>query len=439
MLVLAHVFGCGSEAAKTTRAPKVKAGVPMLSSLRLPPVTAERLDGENDAPIVVGPNLRALATSAGARVVAVDAPPKTRHPLVCDILGFRGALYVAHAVETIGRSGARIHRYDLSAGASKRWSLAFDWDRVGAKPDFIGGVGGEGISRLRSIGGRIYAADSDTPGPGGYGRSKARYEDYLFVSDGKGVFNPLGPGMTPPRNSKVLPLSFHVFDVIDYRGALVASGGSGSYPTGPYPGALWVGNESDSILPVRFELGPRLGVVRTTFMHRFAGRLYIGFQNNWQRGGRPVKFDLAVLSGDPRRKSTPAPVIARVTTRGGWLTRRFASAGGVLYWVASRYAKGTAKLFESTDGVNFGQVDLPGTPGDVQDIVVVGQTRYVLTVNAVYRASERKPFVLVARTPSPSPFAGDDLFCSAPLVAYGDRLFAGSSVNGMVYEIKPGP
>ncbi len=430
------VVACSGDATKTSRAPTPTAAVPLLHELRLPKPPANEPDGADIAPVTTGPNLRRLATASSARLVALDAPPPTRHPVVCDILGFAGALYVSHAVEPIGKAGARIHRFDLSDGVATRWQLAFDWDRTGAKPDFIGGIGGEGITRLRIIDGRIYAADSDTPGPGGFGRSKARYEDYLFVSDANGRFGPLQPGMTPPTSTKVLPMSFHAFDVIRYRGALVASGGTGSYPTGPYPGALWVGNTTDRVLPVRFELGANLGVVRTTFMHRFRGRLYVGFQNNWRRGGRPVKFDLAVLTGDPRAAGTPRPVLARVTPRGGWLTRRFASGKGTLYWLASRYRDNTAAVFESSDGLRFRRVPLPAGSGEPQDIAVVGDTRYLLTTTGVYRSTGQAPFVEIARAPKSKPFSGDDVFCSAPLVAYGDRLFAGSVSNGMVYEVR---
>lgn len=422
------------------RAEKNQANMSLLAGFHLPTVAEPEPDGENDGPVEIGPNLYALASAAGATLVALQEPPASKHPVVCDILGFGDALYLAHSVDTIDASGARIHRYDLSAQAATHWSLAFDWDRVGASPDAIGGVGGEGITRLRAIDGRIYAADADTPGPGGYRLSDARYEDYLFVSDKRGQFSPLGPGLTPPAGTRVMPMSFHMFDVISYQGALIASGGTGQYPSGPFPGGLWVGGGDTRVWSVRFELGAHLGVVRTTFMHRFGGRLYIGFQNNRRRGKRPARFDMAVLSGDPRDLATPGPVVVRVTPQGGWLTRRFASGAGTLYWVASRYRRGTAALFESTDGKAFARVVLPGEPGDVQDVAVVGDVVYVLTERGLYRArrsvDRRDSFESVAEFSRPGPFAANDLFCSAPLTAYADRLFAGSTVNGGLYEFR---
>ena len=441
LVAILVLCGCRSDRATSPTRSVPRNAVPLLSTLRLPAVDPVQegldADGEDDGAVTIGPNLRALAIAERAQLVALPPPPATRHPVVCDILGFGEALYVAHVVQSIDEPGARIHRYDLAAETAPRWHLAFDWDREGAPPDAIGGVGGEGISRLRSIAGRIHAADADTPGPGGYRRTEARYEDYVFVSDERGRFPDLEPDMTPPANSRILPWSFHVFDVIGYRGALVASGGTGVYPSGPFPGGLWVGDTDERVWPVRFELGPRRGVVRTTFMHRFGGRLYIGFQNNRRRGIRPARFDLAVLTGDQRDPATPEPALARVTSRGGWLTRRFASGGGVLYWVASRYRRGTSVLFESSDGQTFHPVELPSDAGEVQDIAVVGQTRYVLTRAGVYRATGRGPFTRIVRIATPGPFARYDQFCSAPLVAYSDRLFAGATVDGRLFEIRP--
>jgi len=396
------------------------------------PALESEPDGEDDGGRVEpGPRLTALAKARRGALVALPAPPDTSHPVVCDLLGFKGGLYASHAVRVISDPGARIHRYDIER---KSWSLAFDFDRPGSPGTWADG-GGEGITRLRDVGGVIMAADADAPGPGGYGYVKdAQYEDYLFVSDSAGRFPPLEPGELPPKNSVVLPLAFHAFDVIRYGGALIATGGTGRLPRGPYPGALYVGELHDRALIPRYTLGRNVGVVRTTYMHRFKGRLYVGFQNN----SRKARFDLAIATGDLRSRDTPEPVVAKVTEDGGWLTRRFETGLGALWWVAAGYendGRGSA-LFRSEDGQRFERVPLPETVGEPQDVLVVGSQIYLLASGGVFRAGAKATFEKFADAPAGDPFGHWDTFCSAPLVGFGDRIYAGSLRDGRVYALE---
>jgi hypothetical protein len=407
--------------------------------IELPPLDTDSIDadGEDDGvrEADIGPRVQRLAAGGTATITALPLPADA-HPLVCDLTPFNGALYAATAVKPIDIDGATIHRFDPADGV---WSLAFDWDRD-CVPYETHEVGGQGIARVRAIDGRLFATDADAPLYGGFGLSNAPFEDYVFVSDEGGVFPPLGDGATPPQGTKVLPFAFHAFDVISYRGALVATGGTValSDTSGTrYPGGLFAGNPADPVLPPRFfpGEGEAVGVVRTTYAHRFGGRLYVGFQNNEKR----LEWDLAVLTGDPRDEATAPPVLARATSDGGWVTRRFASGDGWLYWVASGYRRdrrGSA-LFESRDGATFRRVRLPSNAGAIQDIVVVEGARFALTTAGVYRSRDRGAFELIAAAPDGDPFGGFSTFCSAPLTVFDDALYAGGTRGGTVYRIDP--
>jgi hypothetical protein len=308
-------------------------------------------------------------------------------------------------------------------------------------------IGGQGITRLRAIDDRLWATDSDAPLYGGFGLTGAPFEDYVFTSDRDGAFSPPAPAQGPPANTRVLPLAFHVFDVIRYRGAVVATGGTiarSLLEDRPlrgtrYPAGVFAGRITDDLLTPRFTLGEGepVGVVRGTYMHRFGGRLYIGLHNNERR----VRWDLAVLTGDPLDPATPDPVLARVTPDGGWLTRRMASAGGALYWIASGYRRDSrgGALFASADGRAFTRVALPANAGAPQDMAVVGDVRYLLTTAGLYRAgpADGERYTRIAAAPPGDPFGAFDSFCSAPLAGYADALWAGSTRDGAVYRVVP--
>ncbi len=398
---------------------------PLLSELTLPAPVLGSPDGEGDG----GPqSISALATAAQLSFERLEPAPPTAHPVVCDIVPYHSALYVSHATSIINRAGARIHRYDPYAAEGQRWSLVFDYDGHGR--------GGQGLPRVRSIGNRLVAVDGDSTSAGFFGLGRDWAETYLFSSDDAGVFSPAIVDDTVPAGTRAAAMAFHLFDAIDYAGALITTGGMGVRDdrTDTWLAAVWAGDPNDVILSPRYRIGGVTGVLRTTYMHRFGGRLYIGFQNNERR----ARFDLAVLGGDPRDDDTPAPVVARITPDGGWLTRRFASGGGALYWVASGYRGDgrPGRVFRSTDGATFSAVALPEAAGDAQDVAIGDGAVFVLTSTGLYRGNgDGAGWKLVAPAPAGDPFGRFEPFCSAPLVAFDGALYAGSTRDGGLYRI----
>jgi hypothetical protein len=253
-----------------------------------------------------------------------------------------------------------------------------------------------------------------------------------------GIFPPLGAGNAPPASTVVLPWAFHVFDVIAYRGARIATGGTATDDGATrFPGGLFVGDAGARLWPPRFRVGDdrrRVGVVRTTFAHRFGGRLYVGLQNNEWR----LSWDLAVLTGDPRADATPPPVRIRVTPDGGRMTRRFASGGGRLYWIAGLPRPRAAELWVSADGVWFRPLGLPPDAGVPQDLVIADDVRWLLASGGLYRAGADDVFVRVAAAPPSDPFGRWDTFCSAPLAVVADQLLAGSTRDGALWRVTAG-
>jgi hypothetical protein len=414
----------------TRRHPTPSGGLPpRLERLALPVPPRGIPDGDDDGV----PDLTAIAALASATALRFERvePLAGAHPRVCDLVGFGGGVYTATATEPIMLDGAHVDRLDPAAAT---WDRVLDWDRGGA-PGVTHEVGGQGFSRLRVIDGRLWATDADAPEYGGFGLTDAGFEDYIFVSDHAGRYPALEAGARPPAGTRVAARSFHVLDVITYAGALVATGGTiDTTRSGGtrYPGALFVGDVTGPVLEPRFfpGVGHPVGVVRTTTAHRFGGRLYVGLQNNERR----VRWDVAVLTGDPRAPSTPAPVLARLTDEGGWITRRFASGGGRLYWLAERDRRGA--VWASRDGVRFARLQLPAGAGEPQDLLVAGATRWLLTTSGLWRATgDDDAFVRVADAPSGDPFGDRNAFCSAPLAAAAGTLWAGSTRDGAVYRI----
>jgi hypothetical protein len=430
--VLAAMLAACAPAPAPPRPPLPAA--PVLVDGPLPPVTGERdPDGEDDGGTIVGPNLRALAAAPAVGWARI-APPAGAHDLVCDVAAIGDRAAVSFAEKMIDVDGAQIHLLDPATGA---WTLALDWDRGGG-PGRSHEVGGQGIARVRVADGRLWAPDGDAPERGGFGWSEADFEDYVFVSQPGGIFPPLGPGNAPPASTVVLPWAFHVFDVISYRGARIATGGTATDDGATrFPGGLFVGDASARLWPPRFRVGDdrrRVGVVRTTFAHRFGGRLYVGLQNNEWR----LSWDLAVLTGDPRADATPPPVRIRVTPDGGRMTRRFASGGGRLYWIAGLPRPRAAELWVSADGVWFRPIGLPADAGVPQDLVIADDVRWLLASGGLYRAGPDDVFVRVAAAPPSDPFGRWDTFCSAPLAVVGDQLLAGSTRDGALWRVTAG-
>jgi formylglycine-generating enzyme len=344
-------------------------------------------DGEDDGE--TGP-LPALAMATRVEWVPAPPPPEGTYPKVCDLRGHHGSIYVSHLTKALQVDGAQVHRYDAAG-----------WTRIHENQ-------GEGISRLRVIGGRLYAVDTEAPGLGG-----GRLEDYLYIGDRL-------------EETRVLPEAIHAFDVAAYRGVLVVTGGtipmSGafSWRRGPFPGGIWVGDTT--FARTATVGGLEDGVVRTTFLHRFRGQLFVGLQNNEDRIG----FDLVVLGADLSRPSR-----RKVTAEGGWMTRRFASGRGTLWWVATK--QGRAALWRSRDGETFVREVVPG---QVQDVAVAGDEVYVLSTAGLFRR-EGERLVAVGGVPPGDPFGAWDAFCSAPLEIAAGGLWAGSLRDGRLWQVVP--
>lgn len=428
---LAIACGRGAEPAtsRAASAPARPALPALLHELPLPAAPAGIPDGDDDG----APDLAALAALAGEAALRFErvAPLAGAHPRVCDVVGLGDAVYTATAVAPLELDGAHVDRYDP---ATSSWARVLDWDRGGAA-GVTHEIGGQGFTRLRVIDGRLWATDADAPAYGGFGLVEPGLEDYLFVSEPDGRFRPLAAGNLPPAGTRVVTLSFHVLDVISYAGAVVATGGTVDATRAGgtrFPGGVFVGDVDAPVLRPRFfpGAGHPVGVVRTTTAHRFGGRLYLGLQNNERR----VRWDVAVLTGDPRAPSAPAPVLARLTDEGGWITRRFASGGGRLFWIAARAGKGG--VWASRDGVRFARIPLPAGAGEPQDLLVAGDTRWLLTSTGLWRArGDDDTFVRVADVPPDDPFGRGNAFCSAPLAAAAGALWAGSTRDGALYRV----
>ncbi len=424
--------------ARPTRGPALP---PLLAELALPSAPAGVSDGD-DRHGTSGAGLAALATAPTARFERIPPPPGA-HPLVCDVVEIAGTIAATTAAAPIELDGAQIALWDP---ATLGWAVVLDWDRGGA-PRVTHEVGGQGIARLAVIDGRLWATDADAPEFGGFGLSAAGFEDYVFVSEPGGRFGPLAADQRPPAGTRVVPWAFHTFDVIDYLGAIVVSGGSVDLEQRGgtrYPAGLFVGGRDDrELAPACFPgAGHPVGVVRATSLVRFGGRLYGGLQNNERR----VRWDLIVLTGDPRDPATPPPVLARVTDEGGWLTRRFAVAGDRLYWLAGRPRGGAGAVFRSEParattgggrGLRFERVALPAGAGEPHDLAIAGEVRWLLTSTGLWRASRDDQFVRIADAPPGDPFGRVDPFCSAPLAIALDGLWAGSTRDGALYRVVP--
>lgn len=395
-----------------------------------------------DDPAAFGPRMVQLASSPRARFVPLPDPPASAHPLVCDLLAFSGDLYVSHAIDPLDRSGARIHRLrppapgpDAGSPDWQRasWELVFDWDR-GGRPDDPYARGGEGFTRLRVLSGTIFAPDADSPGPESFAVTGAWIENLVLRSLPDGSFPPLADR---PAGALIQPWSYHAFDIIEYHGSWVVTGGvvnPDPRKGGRYPAGLWVGRKNGDVLALRHLFAGGSGVARSTYLHRFAGRLYIGLQNN----RRKLPYDLAVLSGDPAAADSQVEVIA-ITPGRGYLTRSMVSTDSSLYWLGERYKRGPHALMRTDDGARFRAVALPSDVGAVQDMVIDNRgIRYLLTRRALLRSQGSDDrFEVLARAPASDPFGRYDGFCGARLIAVGDALIAGSLRDGRLYHLVP--
>lgn len=368
---------------------------------------------------------------------------------ICDLTPFRGALYSAHAVTSLGSDGATIIRYDPSA-ATRPFTLVFDWNRPGRPA--AGGGGGQGFLRVHNIGSRLFVPDADPP-YGGFGLADHGTEGYVFVSDRDGNFAPArGTSLLPPlapdaagrAGAGVLPRAYHVIDVIRYRGMTLAS--TGSVPPrerawyGASPGALHMADPALRrwTYAVDYPHPWQNGVWRIGFMVRFRGRLFGGLQDYYGREPN----DMVVIDGPPGTTALAQSMLrgVRVTPMGASLTMRWYVDGTTLYWIAWQ-RRGGVHLYRTTDGDHWSEVALPAGAGAPTDITRWRDGLVLLTTQGLWRLEGDAVRLVAPITPAMvdrrrgGPFDLGDGFCAAPLAVLNNVLYAGSQRDGALWRV----
>lgn len=408
--------------------------------------TATEADG-NDDPEDVGTG----TLPAAGRFERVGRGPSALRR-ICDLTPFRGALYSAHAVSSLGSDGASIIRYDPVA-ATRPFRLVFDWNRPGRPAN--GGGAGQGFLRVRTLGGRLFVPDADPP-YGGFGLVDHGTEGYVFLSDADGNFAPArGERLLPPGlpdavgrpGAAVLPRAYHVIDVVRYRGLTIAS--TGSVPPrqrawyGASPGALHV---ADAALQrwtyaIDYPNPWQSGVWRISFLVRFRQRLFGGLQD--YNGREPN--DMVVVDAPPGATALAQSSLRaqRVTPEGASLTLRWYADRGTLYWIAWERHRG-ARLWRTPDGDHWSEVALPPDAGAPTDITRWRDGLVLLTTRGLWRVDGDSVLSIapverrMVRGTAQGPFDLGDGFCAAPIAVLGNTLYAGSQRDGALWRLVEG-
>ena len=361
---------------------------------------------------------------------------------VCDFGVRNGVLFMSHATAPLGYTGATITRYDPREKTP--FALVFDWNRAG-EPE-TGGAGGQGFLRLRDIGGRFYVPDADPPYLGlgiGFG-----VEGYVFSSDDAGKFERVGsPGHRPPRaptpergGAILLPGAIHVLDVIRFRGKLYASTGAVVPPKATAsrsPGVLFVEGAKPDRWDVAYAYDGAKGesAVRLGYMTRFRDRLYAAISPLYGID----RNDYVVLA-PPRDAVALAPEHARavqITRSGGAHTLRWYADRGRLYWITLGADGG--ELWVTEDGDHWQSVTLPADVGRPTDVLRAGERLLVMAERALVELQKSGPVVLAKVDAAKSPFAVDDGYCAAPLVAFQNQIFVGDQRRGALWTLESSP
>ncbi|HMA95942.1 MAG TPA: hypothetical protein VKP30_24810, partial [Polyangiaceae bacterium] len=362
---LNHQSGASSQNAASTSRDSLTASTSrdsLTASTSRDPLGAERIepDGNDDAE-----SEGSGAPPALAHFERVGRPPLSLRQ-ICDLTPFGDALFAAHALAPLGSDGATISRFKPSE-PKRVFAVAFDWNRPGEPAK--GGGAGQGFLRIRSIAGRLYVPDADPP-YNGLGLADWGTEGYVFVSRPDGGFAyatrphfrpPARPTLDGRAGASVLPRAYHVFDVIRFRGQLIAS--TGSVPPkerawyGPSPGALHVATADLSRFEysIAYPIPYRGGVWRLTYLVRFRDRLYAGIQDYDGRSSHDY-----VIVSPPREAQSLAqehlhPV--RATPGGAAQTIRWYADQNRLYWIA--WGHDGVHLRVTDDGDRWKLVELP--------------------------------------------------------------------------------
>ncbi len=354
---------------------------------------------------------------------------------ICDLTPFDGALYAAHAYAPLGVDGATITRYEH---APNKLSVAFDWNRPGEPTG--GGGAGQGFTRVRALGGRLYVPDADPPYDG-FGIVDQGTEGYVFISDEHGAFakavNPAKPDdertkkqhYRPPQTTLIVPRAYHDLDVIRFQDKIWVSTGSVP-PTerawrDSSPGAL--SSLDETTRRFRYVAGypenARSDVWRLTFMTRFRDVLYAGIQEyNPRETNDFVTFDGKAITGK------------RITTAGGAETLRWYTDRGTLYWIAID-KDGSGHLRSTRDGETWRDLELPPDSGRPADVIRFRDALVVLTEHALLRFDGDK-LAPIATWDDKKIFPVNDIFCAPPLAVYDNDLYAGSQKDGALYRLE---
>jgi len=360
---------------------------------------------------------------------------------ICDLTPLGDALYAAHALAPLGADGAAISRY-LPANEKRPFTMAFDWNRPGEPAK--GGGAGQGFLRVRAIDGRLYVPDADPP-YNGFGLMDWGTEGYVFVSRSDGSFAyAMRPHFRPPQRpniegragAMVLPRAYHDFDVIRFRGHLIAS--TGAVPpkerawVGPSPGALHVATADLSHFEYALSYpNPYVnGVWRLTYMIRYRHRLYAGIQD--YDGRAPDDFVMLAPAANQSelRQEDLHPV--RVTEPGAAQTLRWYADAGKLYWIA--WGRDGTWLRVTSDGDHWSSIALPSAAGAPTDIVRYRGKLVVLAEHALLQLEGTKVSVIASVADKKSPFELRDGLCAPPLAVFRNELYAGGQRDGSLYR-----
>jgi hypothetical protein len=368
------------------------------------------------------------------------APASLRY--ICDLTPLGDALYAAHSLSPLGADGATISRYRPS-DTNRPFAIAFDWNRPGEPRQ--GGGGGQGFVRVRAIDGRLYVPDTDPP-YNGFGLMDWGTEGYVFVSKRNGTFaSPTRPHYRPPGRptvdgspgAMVLPRSYHDFDVIRFRGQLIAS--TGAVPpkerawTGPSPGALHVATPDLSHFEYTISYPNPYpgGVWRLTYMVRFRDRLYAGIEDYNARS--PADFIIVAPPADRNELRQEDVHSVRITKSGAAQTLRWFTDRGRLYWIATN--RDGTWLRVTRDGERWSTIKLPEDVGAPTDIVRFRGHLVVLTEYALLRLEGDNVTNIADVTEKKSPFEYGNDVCTAPLAVFQNELYAGGQRDGALYRL----
>jgi hypothetical protein len=360
---------------------------------------------------------------------------------ICDLTPFGDALYAAHSLGPLNADGATISRYK-PVDTARPFAVAFDWNRPGEPTK--GGGAGQGFLRVRAINARLFVPDADPP-YNGFGLMDWGTEGYVFVSRADGAFAPATrPHFRPPARptadgragAMVIPRAYHDFDVIRFRGHLLASTGAvppGQHAwVGPSPGALHIA--ADDLSHFEYALSypdPYVdGVWRLTYMVRFRDRLYAGIED--YDGRSP--HDFVMVTPPPGQTQLDQSQLhgVRVTRYGAAQTLRWYTDQYRLFWIA--WGRDGIWLRVTDDGDTWSVIELPPDAGEPTDISRFRGQLVLLAERGLYRIEHSQVVPIARIAEKKSPFELRDTLCAAPLAVFNNELYAGGQRDGSLYR-----